>query len=353
MPSQCKPPSAGPFFRSVDTVTSAELHASGEDVTSRRTPVLVKGATSGWPAARLWDFDYLAAVCGCGTCYTRRLPCPARAHLLPAFASSLRSDTQTSFYDGGPAEQGATLAPLTLPVGPYLTRLGALPSSAPPPEQCVVLPLAEPAADGAAFALNWGFAPRPREPYLAQWSILDSFPRLRADLRVRDLWPSRWRLVWEHVFLGPAGTVTGLHYDWNPNIFTNLRGVKDWILFPASAGHALQPSRKFDWGATCSSVDVSRLAAMPPAVRERFVAARGGWYARVEPGDALVVPPGTWHAVVARTPCISVSVFGLTVWQVLTSGLYMTLLAWAHALGLYRRGNCTCCHNTGASKKAV
>ena len=215
----------------------------------------------------------------------------------------------------------------------------------------MVLPLAQPAADGATFALNWEFAPRPREPYLAQWSILDSFPQLQQDLRVRQLWPSRWRLVWEHVFLGPAGTVTGLHFDWNPNIFTNVRGVKDWIIFPASQGDALQPSRKFDWGATCSSVDISRLASMPAAVRARFVAARGGWYARVEPGDALVVPPGTWHAVVARTPCISVSVFGLTLWQVLTNGVYMTLLAWAHALGLYRRGNCTCCRNTAAGAK--
>jgi hypothetical protein len=124
--------------------------------------------------------------------------------------------------------------------------------------------------------------------------------------------------------MGPAGTVTGLHYDWNPNIFTNVRGVKDWILFPAGQDHALQPSLKFDWGATCSSVDVSRVAAMPAAVRERFVAARGGWYARVEAGDALIVPPGTWHAVVARTPCISVSAFGLTVLQVLTNGVART-----------------------------
>jgi len=342
---------SGPFFRRVDAVTSAELRASGEDATQRRTPVLVKGATSGWPAARLWDFEYLAGVCGCVRGYRP----PSRDGLADAHRNG--SSTQTRFYDGGPAEQGATLAPLTLPVGPYLQRLGARPAppTPPPPSQCLVLPLAadaQPAADAACFALNWDFAPLPREPYLAQWSILKAFPRLRKDLRVRQLWPSRWRLVWEHVFLGPAGTVTGLHYDWNPNIFTNLRGVKDWILFPASERDALQPSTKFDWGATCSSVDVSRLAAMPAAVRERFVAARGGWYARVEPGDALLVPPGTWHAVVAATPCISVSAFGLTPWQVLTNGVYMTLLAWAHTLGLYKRGNCTCCHNTAARKKA-
>ena len=68
-----------------------------------------------------------------------------------------------------------------------------------------------------------------------------------------------------------------------------MRGVKDWILFPAGKDHALQPSLKFDWGATCSPVDVSRLAAMPTAVRELFVAAHGGWHACVKAGDALII----------------------------------------------------------------
>ena len=66
----------GPFFRRVDTVTSAELDASGEDATLRTTPLLVKGATSGWPAARLWDFDYLSGVCGCACCGR----CATRVH---------------------------------------------------------------------------------------------------------------------------------------------------------------------------------------------------------------------------------------------------------------------------------
>jgi hypothetical protein len=55
----------GPFFRRVDTVTRVALDASGEDATLRATPLLVKGATSGWPAAQLWDFEYLSGVCGC------------------------------------------------------------------------------------------------------------------------------------------------------------------------------------------------------------------------------------------------------------------------------------------------
>ena len=351
----------GPFFRGVDTVTAAELRASGEDVTHRCAPVLVKGAVAEWPAAARWTFSHLADVCGCAALLgaadrrggaragVRRAR--ARSHVLPrpvAWGHACRV-AESTFYDGGPAEQGVTLAPVLLPVAPSLRRQAAAAgsSSAPVPWQSVVLPATLP--DGApGFALNWTFAPQPREPYLAQWSILNAFPVLRRDLRPRALWRSRWRLVREHVFIGPAGTVSGLHADWNPNVFVGLRGVKDWILFPPGQDDALQPSDKFDWGATCSAVDVSRLRRMAPAARAAFAAARGGTYARVEPGDALYVPPGTWHAVVARTPCISLSVFGLTLFQVLTSGVLMTLLKALHALGLYRRGNCTCCRNTGA-----
>jgi hypothetical protein len=323
-------------------VTRAALDASGEDATLRATPLLVKGATSGWPAAQLWDLRVPGR--------RLRVRTPPAARLLQlSRLTPPGSDTQTQFYNGGPAEQGVTLAPLTLPVGPYLSRLGRLPRASP---QCVVLPLPAPTADGEEFALNWSFAPQPREPYLAQWSILDSFPQLRADLRVRQLWPSRLRLVWEHVFHGAAGTVTGLHYDWNPNIFHQRARRQGLDPLPSRPGPRAPAEPQFDLGATCSSVDVSRLAAMPPPFASGSSLHAAGWYARVEAGDALIVPPGTWHAVVARTPCISVSAFGLNVLQVLTNGVYMTLLAWAHALGMYRRGNCTCCLNTAAGKKA-
>ena len=80
MPSADAP--AGPFFREVDTVTAEELRASGEDVTRRATPVLIKGATRDWPAATRWDFEHLATVCGCGAavCGMGALWLPPRAY---------------------------------------------------------------------------------------------------------------------------------------------------------------------------------------------------------------------------------------------------------------------------------
>jgi lysine-specific demethylase 8 len=56
-------------------------------------------------------------------------------------------------------------------------------------------------------------------------------------------------------------------------------------------------------------VDITQLSSMPPDVRERFAGARG-WFARLEPGDCLYVPRGTWHAVVSSSPSISLSIFG-------------------------------------------
>ena len=106
-----------------------------------------------------------------------------------AFAScprsplSCNSDTPTQFYNGSPAEQRPTLAPLTLPAGPYLSRLVALPAKL--SEQSVALSLQTPPPAALSLRWNWSFAPLRREPYLTQQSILDSFLKLRPALRVR------------------------------------------------------------------------------------------------------------------------------------------------------------------------
>ncbi len=100
------------------------------------------------------------------------------------------------------------------------------------------------------------------------------------------------------------------------------------------------PSQKFDWGATLSAIDITRLAEQE---RERaaFEKVRG-LYARVEAGDALFIPKRTWHAVVAREPSISLAVFGLTPAEVVINGGWAELKGLLHRLRLYRWGNCAC-----------
>ena len=65
-------------------------------------------------------------------------------------------------------------------------------------------------------------------------------------------------------------------------------------------------------------------------------------YARVEAGDALFIPKGTWHAVVALEPSISLAVFGLTPAEVVINGGLAELKRLLHNLRLYRWGNCAC-----------
>ena len=86
--------------------------------------------------------------------------------------------------------------------------------------------LVSPGAPPAGFALNWallGSWGRSTEPYLAQWSILDHFPAMAADVQLASLWPGRWRRRFPHVFIGPEHTVTGLHFYWNHNHYVQAR----------------------------------------------------------------------------------------------------------------------------------
>ena len=59
-------------------------------------------------------------------------------------------------------------------------------------------------------------------------------------------------------------------------------------------------------------------------------------------GDALFIPKGTWHAVVALEPSISLAVFGLTPPEVVINGGWAELKGLLHRFRLYRWGNCAC-----------
>ena len=148
------------------------------------------------------------------------------------------------------------------------------------------------------------------------------------------------RKTWEYAFIGPADTLSGLHCDFPNNWFCQVRGTKEFVMFTRDQTPHLSVARKYDWGATLSEVDISRLDETPE-VRDRFERARGQ-YARVEAGDALYIPSRTWHAVLALEPSISIGTFGLTPAEVVIGGGIATLRDLLHRARLYRWGNCTC-----------
>jgi len=312
----------GPSFQLIDAIEWVDL-ARASRFGPRTNPLLVKGAVRAWPAWDRWTFDNLAAL--------RRRD---------------GSDVVRRFQNGL-VEQGATGQPLELPIAPYLRELAQL-ARQPQRQDKGLLSYRrwKQLLNGERFHLDWSYMQsfQPDRVYLALWNILDEFPQLRRDFAIRQLWPG-WRWTWEFVFMGPAQTVTGLHYDFPNNWFCQVRGTKEVIVFPPDQSPHMCTSLKYDAGSTLSNINISRLDEQP--VESAAFAHAHGYYARVEAGDALFIPKHNWHAVVAQEPSISLAVFGLTFWEIISRGGPLEVRRFLHKLHLYRWGNCIC-HKTRA-----
>src|SRR5262249_21681499 len=154
------------------------------------------------------------------------------------------------------------------PIGPYIAELAQSQAQTRTDDRGL-LPLRrwKELRHGDQFRLDWSHMKtfQPNRVYLAQWNILEEFPDLRRDFDIRQLWPGlRW--TWEFVFIGPANTVTGVHFDFPNNWFCQVRGTKEVILFSPDQTPHMCKSRKYDWGATLSDINISRLDEQP---RER------------------------------------------------------------------------------------
>ncbi len=324
------PPFRGPAFTLVDEIPFAQFEFEA-GVAARTTPLLVKGAVRHWPAWENWGFDKLAALCDANA------------------STAAESAGVVSRFQTGLTEQGATRPARHLPVAPYLRELDAAANISPPPGKGLLsVERRAQLKKDETFYLDWSRMDfTPDRLYLQQWNMLAALPALRDDFPVRRLWPGL-RKTWEYAFIGPADTLTGLHFDFPNNWFCQVRGTKEFVLFTNDQTPHLSVSRKYDWGATLSDVDITRLgehaspqSAQATAIRERFAQAKG-LYARVEAGDALFIPRRTWHAVVSLTPSISLGIFGLTPGEIIGRGTFAEVRHLLHCARLYRWGDCTC-----------
>jgi lysine-specific demethylase 8 len=310
---------AGPAFRLVDTITLDRFQRQG-GLASLARPLLVKGGVTGWPAWEKWSFDWFARL-----------------------ARESRHEVKATFQNGL-IEQGATQRPLELPLEPYVRQLGeAAPATGSLHRDDVGLcPDRVLAALGRSdsFRLDWGYLGtfQPNKVYLGQWDILREFPQLRQDVDLSRMW--RKRTHWPYIWIGPEHTVTGLHTDYPDNWFCHFRGEKEFVMFLPDNDRWLSLSPKYDYGAKLSRVDVMQVAKDGPEAR--LFAQAEGIYARVQAGDALFVPKNTWHCVLGLQPSISLSVFGLSLGELIAEGPKRIALDLLHRIGLYRRGNCTC-----------
>jgi len=146
-----------------------------------------------------------------------------------------------------------------------------------------------------------------RTPYLAEQPV-DAIGEDKAIQRVVDRLkpkhgeaPVTGSVMW---WLGPRGARSGLHSDPEPvNVLHLLHGSKTVWLYPPSDAWRLYPSSRFDFGATCSSVD----PFAPDPVKFPLFREAAPLAASLRAGDVLVVPGGWFHYAETHEASVSFS----------------------------------------------
>ena len=342
---------AGPRVVACPSVHASELPRTPDGslqlwllAAGRREPLVVRGAFSDSVAAQRWTFDELAGRCAAADASGKGGPQSAQNGLI---------------------EQGATRPPQAVLPSEYLRTLSRDEAATPP--AAGLLPVTGAAVATAPVSLDWAAIGTRDKQYLAHWDMFGYLPECKREgaAIAAALWP-RSTLCWDFAWAGPAGTVTGLHFDRPNNWFTQVRGVKELVMFPQSEAQLLPLNDKYDPGAFLCAVDVTRLvgaaaeadvaaaAAGDAAAATRVRAAAllrsaRGWHVRLEPGDTLFVPKRTFHTVFALSPSLSISSFGHSPPELLTTGVSIAILDALHGIGLHRWGACSC-HAAGARR---
>jgi hypothetical protein len=161
--------------------------------------------------------------------------------------------------------------------------------------------------------INTAFAPDRAMRDMTMLAYLDlvaaeteGLPPYSGNLELRELnslchWPTYFdKMGPPRFWLGPAGTVTPLHCDYDDNIFAQIWGRKRIILSPPHHEEFLYPKE--------ANAILFGSPFDPEAPDfERFPLARQATMIEciVEPGDMLYVPAGWYHQVRALTFSLS------------------------------------------------
>lgn len=173
--------------------------------------------------------------------------------------------------------------------------------------------------------------------YLALFDIFEQLPELKNDTDF-SVFTKYTKVNYVYGWIGPAGTVTGLHSDSVNNLLAQLEGKKIVLLAMPKYTKDIYVSKKFDLAAKVSSVDINNYdeGKHPKFKNIPF------YSVVLEPGDVLFIPRGWWHYVKSLDFSISVNNFGYQLRDMLTAYPLENLLHRLHARGLYRKNNCTC-----------
>ena len=138
--------------------------------------------------------------------------------------------------------------------------------------------------------------------YLAQHELFEQCPELRRDIETPlycSLGSGAPCAV--NAWFGPANTESPAHTDPKHNLLCQIVGIKRVRLFAPNQTPRMYPRE-------APSSNTSRVDVMAPDLEEFPLFAEAEFVdAVLTPGDALYIPPGWWHRVVAETPSFSVS----------------------------------------------
>jgi lysine-specific demethylase 8 len=239
------------------------------DFSARGRPVVLTGVASGWPAVSRWTPSFFRDRIGDAPVrVVERDAAPRTGSVLERALERRRVETRMrDFVDGMQADDGVTRY---LIVSPLLTRRPDLAGDVEP-------------LDRYQFP---AWVPR----------------RLRRAFQQPAFF-----------WMGPASLASPLHVETVNNLFVQIHGRKDWLLFPPEQSGCLHfpcdehPDDLLHW----SPVDPERpdLERFP-----RYREARP-LRARLDPGDILYVPAGWWHAVFYPETTISLSHFWYGPWS--------------------------------------
>jgi hypothetical protein len=256
-----------------------------------RRPVVVDHATTCWPAHQRWaDPHYLLRLAG-----HRTVP----VELGTDYRASGWSQVTMTLHEfmGRMAE---------LPTSPRTSSLRTTKGDA---------PSSIPHGTGAATSSE-GL----QLPYLAQHALFDLIPALQADIIVPDYCGLSGPIsetgggehrdgsddcddgeVLAQAWIGPARTVSCLHYDRPHNLLTQVIGYKYVRMFDPQQAARLYPMPGAMKNTSAVNVACPDLTVHPAFAGAPFLDTVLG------PGEMLYIPPGWWHYVEALTPSWSVS----------------------------------------------
>jgi len=143
-----------------------------------------------------------------------------------------------------------------------------------------------------------------RRIYMGGQPVSEYFPELQSEIHFDKLLPEK-KITLKHLWYGPGGNTTGLHYDSQYNFFIQLYGNKRFLLSEPDSFLNLYPRSAFS-----NYPRVTNFNPLKPDF-ERYPKARKVKYFDVmmKPGSVLFISPFWWHQVISYSTIISLNIW--------------------------------------------